>query len=659
MLTRAILFFIILLPICTFSQVRSKQRLQNNTTVQGDDNTPRERERINTSATPDTVATIDMYKVITIDRDTTFIDTSLTIKHEYRNNYLRKDNFGLLPFANDGQTFNTLDFGLTEFNPFPEFGFRGKHFAYMEVEDINYYNVATPFTDLFYRSVQQQGQILDALVTLNTSENLNFTIAYKGLRSIGRYINSLSSNGNFRFATSYNTTDKRYHLKAHFTAQDFTNAQNGGIVDTEFFESGEDLYTDRERLDVYFRDATSVMKGNRYFFDHTYRLSKDNPNSIVLHHQFNYEHKFFEFTQPTISARFGRSYTPSIANKTRYNRMYNKIGAAYSNETIGDIEFYLEDFNYNYFYRSEIIAGDNADEDVSVPNSLNDRINTYGARYSYQKDRWKGSVLFSNSITNQSLANIDASARYRLDDINEFSFRYQNMNKLPNHNFSLYQSDYTEYNWSENWKNEKINNFEIGATTKWLSAALQFTVLNDHLYFGEKEPKEPLPPSGVDALIVGPNQYANTINYFSLKLNREFKLGNFALDNTLLYQQVNQNDNILNVPEFTTRNSLYYSNHFFKKALFLQTGITFQYFTEYYGNDYNPLIGEFYIQEEKKFGGFPLMDFFINAKIKQFRLFLRAEHFNSSFTGYNFYSAPNYPYRDFTFRLGIIWDFFS
>ena len=316
-------------------------------------------------------------------------------------------------------------------------------------------------------------------------------------------------------------------------------------------------------------------------------------------------------------------------------------------------------FNYNYFYRSEIIAGDNADEDVSVPNSLNDRINTYGARYSYQKDRWKGSVLFSNSITNQSLANIDASARYRLDDINEFSFRYQNMNKLPNHNFSLYQSDYTEYNWSENWKNEKINNFEIGATTKWLSAALQFTVLNDHLYFGEKEPKEPLPPSGVDALIVGPNQYANTINYFSLKLNREFKLGNFALDNTLLYQQVNQNDNILNVPEFTTRNSLYYSNHFFKKALFLQTGITFQYFTEYYGNDYNPLIGEFYIQEEKKFGGFPLMDFFINAKIKQFRLFLRAEHFNSSFTGYNFYSAPNYPYRDFTFRLGIIWDFFS
>lgn len=654
MLKNAVLLFILFVPLALFSQIRTEKRLPVNRTNQ--DNREFSEERDNRSTSADTVASIDMYKIITLDRDTTFVDTSLTIRHEYKNNYLRKDNFGLLPFANDGQAYNTLDFGLTQFNPFPEFGFRAKHVAYMEVDDINYYNVATPFSDLFYRSTQQQGQILDALATVNTSENLNFSIAYKGLRSLGRYINSLSSNGHFRFASSYNTTDKRYQLKLHFTAQDFTNGENGGIIEPALFESGEDLYTDRERLDVYFRDATSIMKGNRYFVDHTFRLSKDNPNSIVLHHQFNYEHKFFEYTQPTISARFGRSYNASVNNKTRYNRMYNKIGAAYANETIGTIEFYLEDFTYNYFYKS-MILGEN--DSIVIPNSLNDRINTYGARYSYQKDKWKGSVLFSNSITNQSLANIDASARYRYNDETELSFRYQNMNKLPNHNFNLYQSDYAEYNWSENWKNEKINNFEVGATTKWLSAALQYTVLNDYLYFERTPTTQPVSPTDIDTLLVKPAQYGNTINYVSLKLNREFKFGNFALDNTLLYQKVTQNNNILNVPEFTTRNTLYYSNHFFKKALFLQTGVTFQYFTEYYGNDYNPLIAEFYVQDEKKFGGFPLIDFFLNAKIRQFRLFFKAEHFNSSFTGYNFYSAPNYPYRDFTLRLGIIWDFFS
>jgi len=54
-----------------------------------------------------------------------------------------------------------------------------------------------------------------------------------------------------------------------------------------------------------------------------------------------------------------------------------------------------------------------------------------------------------------------------------------------------------------------------------------------------------------------------------------------------------------------------------------------------------------------------MFDYFINAKIKQARLFLKAEHFNSSFTSSNFYTAPNYPYRDFMVRFGIIWNFFQ
>lgn len=655
MLKRIFIFILLVFPVFLFSQVKGKKLSSPAKGRNLNTEVSTEQKPDTASTTADSTATIDMYQIITLDRDTTYVDTSLTIQKEYAVNYLRKDNFGLLPFPNEGQTYNTLDFGLQNFNPFPEFGFKAKHFAYMEVDDINYYHVATPFTDLFYRSVIQQGQMLDALVTLNTSENLNFTVAYKGLRSIGRYINSLSSNGNFRFITSYNTTDKRYFLKLHVTAQDFTNDENGGITDISLFESGEDPYTERERLDVYFRDATSVMKGNRYFIDHTFRLSKSNPNSIVLHHQFNYENKFFEFTQATPSARFGRAYTSAIRNKTRYNRMYNMVGAAYANETIGTIEFYVEDFNYNYFYRSFILEGD----EVLVPNSLSDRINTYGARYTYQKGKWKGSVLFSNSITDQSLANIDASVRYRFDGQNEVSFRYQNMNKLPNHNFNLYQSDYEAYNWSNDFKNEKINNFEVEAKTKWLSAALQYTILNDHLYFDRIPTELPTADTQIDTLLVRPEQYANTINYISLKLNREFRFGKFALDNTILYQKVTQDDNILNVPEFTTRNTLYFSSHFFKKALFLQTGVTFQYFTKYYANDYNPLIGEFYVQDEKELGGFPLMDFFINAKIRQFRVFIKAEHFNSSFTGYDFYSAPNYPYRDFAIRFGVIWDFFS
>ncbi len=51
---------------------------------------------------------ITLYKMISVDRDTIILDTSLTIQKEYKFNYLRKDNFELLPFNNVGQTYNTL-----------------------------------------------------------------------------------------------------------------------------------------------------------------------------------------------------------------------------------------------------------------------------------------------------------------------------------------------------------------------------------------------------------------------------------------------------------------------------------------------------------------------------------------------------------------------
>jgi hypothetical protein len=86
-------------------------------------------------------ATFNQYRIITLQRDTTYVDTSLTIKKEYEYNYLRKDIFGLLPFANEGQTYAVLDYGLKSFTSFPEIGFSGKQFNYLGVKDINYYDL--------------------------------------------------------------------------------------------------------------------------------------------------------------------------------------------------------------------------------------------------------------------------------------------------------------------------------------------------------------------------------------------------------------------------------------------------------------------------------------------------------------------------------------
>ena len=601
-------------------------------------------------------AAFNQYRIITLQKDTTYVDTSLNIKKEYEYNYLRKDIFGLLPFANEGQTYAVLNFGLKKVTAFPEIGFSGKQFNYMRADDIKYYSVATPVSDLYFKTVMEQGQSIDAFITVNTSERFNISIAFKGLRSLGKYINQLSSTGNFRFTSSYNTLDKRYYLNFHFTGQDFLNGENGGITNTDDFENGAGAFSNRARLDVFLKDATSFMKGKRTFFDHNYRINASKgANNLYVTHQFNYENRFFEFNQKTVSSssstsinRFGDSYvTSNINDQTRYNRIYNKVGAIYENSQLGKFHFYLEDFRYNYYYNKILIL-----DSGSIPSSLNDKIHSVGGQYDYQKNKWKGSFLYSNSISNQPMSNLDAKLNFKLDEKNEFIFQYQMINKIPDNNYNLYQSSYVGYNWFNDFKNEKINNLEAIAKTKWLETSIKLSSIRDHLYFSN------------DAIasgqqIITPKQYDKAINYLSLKVSKEFKWWKLALDNTVLYQQVDQDSAILNVPQFVTRNSLYFSNYFFKKAMFLQTGFVFNYFTKHYINDYNPITTEAFVQNQKKVGDFPMIDFFVNARIRQTRIFLKAEHFNSSMTGNKFYTAPNYPYRDFIIRFGLVWNFFQ
>ncbi len=592
---------------------------------------------------------IDLYKSYTLSKDTTYIDTTLSIQKEYKYNLLRKDIFGLQPFANEGHTYNTLDFNFNVKSTFPNMGFTAKHFNYLEVNDVKYYQVPTPLTDLYFKTVMEQGQSLDAFLTVNTNPNLNISIAYKGLRSIGKYINNISSSGNFRFTTSYFTKDKRYFVNAHFTGQDISNQENGGITDVSLFETSETPFNERDRLEVYFTNATSLLKGNRFLVDHSFKLSKNNPNSLMLYHQFNHEYKFFQYTQPTLSDRFGTAFTSSVNNKTRYNHLYNKVGVGFTTQKYGDVIAYIENNTYNYFYNNVIY--DNFGN-VSVPNSINDRLTTFGANYNYNLNKVKLFLNVSNAITDQSISNIEAIAKYKISDDYQFEFKYQKLNSLPNLNYTLYQSDYVSYNWYNNFKNEKRNQLQAKANTKWLNLEVNYSVLDDYLFFYNVT-------EDIDNLQVKPFQYDQTINHLSVKANKEFKFWKLALDNTILYQNVTQSNDVLNVPQIVTRNSLYFSEHVFKKAMFIQTGITFNYFTEYYMNDYNPLIGEFYVQNQTKIGGFPMLDFFINAKVRQTRIFLKAEHFNSAWTGYDYYSAPNYPYRDFIVRFGLVWNFFK
>ncbi|HUH25432.1 MAG TPA: putative porin, partial [Flavobacterium sp.] len=612
------------------------------------------------TVTGDTVAPISEYKIYNELKPITTFDTILSIKKQYQQNYLRKDLFGLLGFSNDGQTYQSLDPNFLQINNVINVGFNARRFSYLNQEDISYYRVPTPASELFYRSVTGKGQNLDALITINTSEQFNFFVGYRGMRSQGKYVNQQTSNGNFRIGSSFYTKNKRYQFKNHIAVQDILNDENSGLVDTRQFESSDAPYNNREQIRVQFEDSKTLFKGLRTYIDHSFQFNKSEQNKALLRHQFTYEYFSNVFQQANFNPfniqkpYFGKAFSTGIYDKVRHSRFENEFDLAFDSSKIGLFAVNAGVYNFKQEYQSIVFGTDNQ----LIPSLLKDDILTLGGTYFINKTNYTADVAFKQSVIGRSLTDLKINAAFNLNENYGLEASFQLESKIPDYTYQLFQSDYTAYNWYHDFANEKYNTLNAVLKTPWVQLSGTYQLITDKLYFSNDVTT--LNSNGrFDQLIVSPKQYSKVINYLSVKAAREFQYKKWALDNTIMFQQVVQDDAILNVPQLITRNTLYFSDHVFKKAMFIQTGIVFNYFTKYYANEYNPIIGDFVVQNQTKIGGFPMFDFFINAKIKTAQIYINVDHFNASFTGYRYYNTPTYPYRDLTLRLGVKWNFFN
>ncbi len=598
-------------------------------------------------------AKIEQYLIISHKNDTTYVDTTLTIQKEYKFNYLRKDYFELVPFTNVGHTYNSLSYDYSQNLMLPLFGARARHFNYMEIEDINYYHMPTPFTELYYKTAFEQGQQLDAFFTVNISKQFNFSIAYKGVRSLGKYQHNLTSSGNFRFTSSYQTKNRRYIANAHIVMQDLFNEENGGVTDSNipFFESGSPEFMDRAVLAVNFEDADNILKGKRFHLKHSYEIIKPGDslakNTLNVAHTISFEDKYYEYNQSSQNDYFGDAFQASeLRDHVTLESFYNQIEVNYANNILGQLQFNVGYTNYNYGYDKVVFINDEY-----LTNRLKGDIASVGGKYQKTISGFELQAEAGLNIAGDFDGNyFIGKASYNVNENFGIAASLNHNSRAPNYNYLLYQSVYKNYNWQTNFNNVETQELEFQLKSRMFGdLSIRYSTINDLAYFKKDE---------IDDL-VKPFQTDQTINYLKVKWEKGFDfLNKFTLHNTIMYQNVQDNGMIFNLPEFTTRNSLIYSSHFFNKALFIQTGITFSYFTDYHMNAYDPLLAEFYVQSDAKYGSFPRFDFFINAKVRQIRIFLKAEHFNAGWTGYDYYSAPNYPYRDFIIRFGVVWNFF-
>ena len=585
---------------------------------------------------------INKIKKFNFNGDTILLDTTLNINKLYNFNYRRKDNFEFIKPNNVGQVYNNLSYEIEQTN-YPSIGFNANKTIIQFEDDIYFYDVAYPVTELLFKTVYSQGQLTDVLFTTNVNRKLNFSLSFKALRSLGKYQNSLSGSKNFNFTYNYNS--EKFSSKIFYVSQRLEKHENGGLttISIDDFESKDDVFNERSKLNVKFEDAINIYFKRNFFSKNSFNLTNNN-KKLSFNHTLFYSTINNAYDQKTINNYYGELNSGLISAKDNYKfrSIFNKISLNLSNLIFDSIEAGLINFNFEYFNLN------------NNENKIRENSNLFSLKLT------KGFEILNLDIDLQKKINGE-----RVGDKYMFMVRTSNSDKIdmslkfistkshPGLMYDYFDSSFKNIKWEKSNKLISINSLQFKLNDKRFGE-FQISgskIMNYFYIYTDNQIEE----SYLPVL----NQASFNIDLLKLKYNKNFTFGKFSMDNTLLLQKVKQKEYVLNLPKYIFRNSFYISEKIFNNVLEIQSGFNFKIFSKFFADEYNPVISTFHTQNEKKIGEYPIVDFFLNAKIRQTRLFFIFEHINSSLTGNKFYYTPSMPYRDSGFRFGLNWNLFN
>ena len=333
---------------------------------------------------------------------------------------------------------------------------------------------------------------------------------------------------------------------------------------------------ERSKLNVNFEDAINTYQTRSFYFTNNYTLLNKNQNYISIIYNLNYETTNNKYQQEQASFLYGTlsSGLDEINDHYKFRSLKNVIQLQTKSSFFDRLIFGYINYNYNFFEINQ------TEEKITGENS-----SLFSGSIQKNIGNMKINFDITQKIKGQRVGN-------EIDFILESDFKKKynfliNLNLKQSHPgliYDIFNSDYSNINFERKNKLKetkslyiKFNNQSLGKISfRYLNIVNQFylTVNSDI--------QNKLTPTA--------NQYYDNINLLKVKYNKEIKFGKFSLDNTILFQNVHQQDPIINLPKFITRNTLYISEKIFRNVLDIQTGFSLKIFSKFYANEYLSLI---------------------------------------------------------------------
>ena len=136
------------------------------------------------------------------------------------------------------------------------------------------------------------------------------------------------------------------------------------------------------------------------------------------------------------------------------------------------------------------------------------------------------------------------------------------------------------------------------------------------------------------------------------RVDQNLKLGVFNWDNQVVYQ-TSSNQDVIPVPQLSIYSNMYLKALIVNELTF-QFGVDAHYHTSYFSPGYEPALLQFYNQQEKKIGNYPIATVYANMHLKQTRFFVMYYNAAAAFLKpREYFSLPNYPVNPTMIKLGL------
>jgi hypothetical protein len=523
---------------------------------------------------------------------------------------------------------------------------------YWDSERIRYYDTKSPYSNMNVVLGGKGRSMTRATFSRNINPRWSFGITYRGF-FIDKQVPERTGKGDrvtrsnyYDFFTSYYTKDSVYRIIANFRRMFHRIEEFGGVRQNASDSSFQGYFA--PNLKVWLGDAESNDLRLNIHFNHQIKIGE----ALQVYHvldRYRQKAKFLDiYAADGEFFPFQNIESDSAHDVSKFKSVRNEAGIKgnllklFYNGYVA-IRHYTN--TYNHWFDNSDVAYTKGSE------------NYLGGRMELNID--SVGLLSGWAEIKQDARDAEGVGNYRIEGrlvSKWFEASVKQMRYQPSFMQQSYIGAFHE------WQQQSFDAVESSQLNGYIhyrskvlnvSPGLTFTRLSNYVFFEAG--------SASDTMRASPVQSSGNQVIFSPELR--FSLTFFrhiVVSNQTVYTSLIENaDDAIRVPEIFANTQVSYANIHFNGNLDMHAGVDIHWRSPYYAPAYDPAIRQFYNQDTFKLNAFPVVDLFLNAKIKRGRIFLKWNNLVQIVTKTGYFATPYYPGQRNIIDFGFDWSFYD